>query len=155
MRRIRTRVGIPAAAALLALLTVAPPAVGEQAGGATSRAAAEDAYFEFAAPPNSKEFVIKLTDPVMIRNARDILSGKETNAVHVMGRIVKRPAPYNPGWSFSYDPATISFFAFAIEVCDASTMYVEDHLDEAGGAFLPGNFWCPWSSRLTREIPAP
>ncbi|WP_420845269.1 BP74-related protein [Nocardia arizonensis] len=32
--------------------------------------------------------------------------------------------------------------------------YTEDHLDEACGAFLPGCFWCPWSSRLTREIAA-
>jgi hypothetical protein len=40
----------------------------------------------------------------------------------------------------------------AIEVCDANMMYVEDHLDEAGGAFLPGNHWCPWDSRVTREV---
>jgi hypothetical protein len=31
-------------------------------------------------------------------------------------------------------------------------MYVEDHLSEAGGSFLPGNRWCPWSSVLTKEV---
>ncbi|MEH2433373.1 MAG: hypothetical protein V7K25_03825 [Nostoc sp.] len=40
----------------------------------------------------------------------------------------------------------------AIEVCDATTNYVNDHLDEVGGAFLPGLFWCPWSSQLVKEI---
>jgi hypothetical protein len=72
-----------------------------------------------------------------------------------MGRIVKRPADYNPGWSFHINPDTISFFDFAIEVCDASPSYVEDHLDEACGAFLPGCYWCPWSSRLKEEITSP
>lgn len=50
------------------------------------------------------------------------------------------------------DPDTISFFTVAIEVCDATMTYTEDYLDEACGAFLPGCFWCPWSSRLTREL---
>ena len=49
-------------------------------------------------------------------------------------------------------PNSISFFSQAIEVCDANMMYVEDHLDEACGAFLPGCHWCPWDSRLTREV---
>jgi hypothetical protein len=35
-----------------------------------------------------------------------------------------------------------------MEVCDASMTYVEDHLDEVGGAFLPGAQWCPWDSKL-------
>jgi hypothetical protein len=47
----------------------------------------------------------------------------------------------------SDDPNTITFFTVAIEVRDASIDYVEDHLDEACSAFLPG-----WSSRFTREV---
>ncbi|MER6506540.1 hypothetical protein ABT158_06965 [Nonomuraea sp. NPDC001636] len=69
------------------------------------------------------------------------------------GRIVKRSVAYNARWSYHLQPETINFFDVAIEVCDASMTYVEDHLDEAGGAFLPGGHWCPWSSRLTRELP--
>ncbi|AUX42418.1 calmodulin [Sorangium cellulosum] len=99
-----------------------------------------------------KEFIFEITDQAKIDKARNILSGNEPHEVHVMGRIVKRPVSYNPGWSFHLDPATISFFAVAIEVCDASVSYVEDHLDEACGAFLPGCHWCPWSSKLTREV---
>jgi len=98
------------------------------------------------------QFVIELTDESKIQQARNILNGTETNDTHVMGRIIKTSAPYNPKWSYQLDPASIGFFGYAIEVCDASIPYVEDHLDEAGGAFLPGGFWCPWSSRLVTEI---
>jgi hypothetical protein len=111
------------------------------------------AYFAFTTPPDrGQEFIFQLNDDDKIAAARDIVSGNETNATHVMGRIIKRPAPYNPGWSYTLDPNTVSFFSMAIEVCDATTTYVEDHLDEAGGAFLPGAYWCPWSSALTREV---
>ena len=99
-----------------------------------------------------KEFVFELTDPEKIQQALDILSGKETSRVHVMGRIVRSRRPYNPDWEYHLDPATISFFAMAIEVCDADMNYVQDHLDEAGGAFLPGFVWCPWNSKLRREV---
>jgi hypothetical protein len=93
-----------------------------------------------------------LTDTVRIQEARDIVSGIETDAISVMGTIVKAPAPYNPYWSYHLDPGSISFFEFAIEVCDASPVYVEDHLSEVGEAFLPGSVWCPWSSRVVAEM---
>lgn len=82
----------------------------------------------------SPEFVFELTDEDRIAHARRILSGEEQDEVHVMGRLKKSSKPYNPKYSFHLDPDTIRFFALAIEVCDASPVYVEDHLDEAGGA---------------------
>lgn len=109
-------------------------------------------YFEFDCPPDPDKFVFELADEELIAHARKILSGEETAAVHVTGLVVKSPAPYNPGWSFHLDPGSISFFELSMEVCDAATRYVEEHLDEVGGAFLPGNRWCPWSSRLLREV---
>jgi len=110
-----------------------------------------EAIFEFTDVRGDK-FNIKLDDERRIKFARDILSGAEKNKVHVFGRISKRTEAYNPKWSFHMDPKTIDFFDMAIEVCDSSTNYLEDHLDEACGAFLPGCFWCPWTSKLTREI---
>ena len=101
---------------------------------------------------SSSEFVIELTDESKIQQARNILNGTQKDETHVLGRIIKRPAAYNPRWNFQFDPASITFFSMAIEVCDASIPYVEDHLDEAGGPFLPGLYWCPWSSRLVKEI---
>ncbi|MBV8096339.1 MAG: hypothetical protein JO212_14995 [Acetobacteraceae bacterium] len=112
-----------------------------------------EAYFRFIQGRDpGKSFVIKLTDPAKIEQARRILSGKETAQTHVLGRIRKQPVPYNPGWDYHLDSDSIGFFEVAIEVCDANMQYVEDHLDEAGGPFLPGCFWCPWDSRLVEEV---
>ncbi|GLU49187.1 calmodulin [Nocardiopsis ansamitocini] len=110
-------------------------------------------YFAFTANGHP-EFIFKLTSEARIAEARRIVSGEETESVHVMGRIRKQRKDYNPRWDFHFDPDTISFFTMAIEVCDASPHYVNDHLDEACGAFLPGCFWCPWDSKVTREVPA-
>ena len=111
------------------------------------------AYFAFTERSTpGMEFIIELQDDNKIQMARDILSGKEKNRIHVHGRLVKRQAPYNPRFNFYLDPSTIDFFEQAIEVCDANMVYVEDHLDEACGAFLPGCHWCPWDSQLTREV---
>ena len=115
--------------------------------------AATPARFVFEYPPASDQFVIELTDESKIQQARNILNGTQKyDETHVVGRIIKRPASYNPKWSYQLEPASISFFNVAIEVCDAPIRYVEDHLDEAGGAFLPGGLWCPWNSRLVKEI---
>jgi hypothetical protein len=109
------------------------------------------AYFAFK-DYSKTEFIFELTDEEKIAHARRTISGEEREGVHVMGRIIKRKQPYNPKCSYYLDPASITFFAMAIEVCDANISYVEDHLDEACGAFLPACYWCPWSSRVVREI---
>jgi hypothetical protein len=141
-RLIRRALTVLAVVAMLAMGFISP-----------SYAATDTAsYFAFDTPYDRQTFTIKLTDPNKIQKARDILSGKETNEIHVMGRIKKSQASYNPSWDYELDPSTIGFFSMAIEVCDASIAYVNDHLDEAGGAFLPGSYWCPWSSRLVKEI---
>ncbi|MFF7229278.1 calmodulin-binding protein [Streptomyces sioyaensis] len=154
MRRISTRIVLLAAAALLAV-TAAGPARGQQATDTTRRTDTDSAAYFVMTDITRAEFVIKLTDPRKIQHARELLSGATSSEPHVIGRIEKRPAPYNVRWSFHLRPETIDFFDFAIEVCDATTPYVEDHLDEAGGPFLPGLIWCPWSSSLVREVPRP
>jgi hypothetical protein len=160
MRTKLLRIGGLMAAALA--LSIAPATAGAATSGHAGPARAardapaqdEAAYFEMTDVTGSK-FVVKMTDREDIEHARQLLSGETNQLPHVFGRIVKRTASYNPGWSFYIEPASVTFFDFSIEVCDATIPYVEDHLDEAGGAFLPGLYWCPWSSRLVREIPAP
>lgn len=110
-----------------------------------------EAYFQFDYPPNPETFIFVLTDPDKIQEARDILNGKRPSR-HIMGTIVKVPADYNPPWSYYLDPPSITFFDFAIEVCDAAIQQVELHLNEACGSFLPGCVWCPWGSRLIAEV---
>ncbi|WNI16756.1 calmodulin-binding protein [Actinacidiphila sp. ITFR-21] len=146
MRRILSKLGALAAVALLACTAT------ESAGAATpgpAAATAAPAYFVMRDVTGS-EFTVQLTGHAEITEAREIVD----EGLHkiVIGRIVKRPAFYNPQWSFHYDPATVTFADLAIEVCDATAPYVEGHLDEAGGAFLPGLYWCPWTGRLIREI---
>ncbi|MDP9846851.1 calmodulin-binding protein [Streptosporangium lutulentum] len=171
MRRFFTRTGGLAAMAMLAAMMATPaqaaPApractmsLSAQADSAEtdspSRAATvAPAYFQMTTIERPKPFVIQLTDAAKIEHARKILSGKETERTHIHGRIIKRTAPYNPAYSFYLDPNTIDFFQMAIEVCDATLSYTEDHLDEACGAFLPGCHFCPWTSKLIAEIPAP
>lgn len=101
---------------------------------------------------NVREFVFQLHDPVKIAEARAILADKKIMTRSVMGTIVCRKEKYNPNWSFHLAPDSISFFENAVEVCDANVTYVEDHLDQVGGSFLPRSRWCPWSSELKREI---
>ncbi len=111
------------------------------------------AYFEFQqkAPDGAMNtFVFALNDAARISEARAIISGN--TGQHVQGTIVLSPAPYNPAWEFHLEPSSIRFFEMAIEVCDANVTFVADNLDQVGGAFLPGNHWCPWSSKLTREV---
>lgn len=69
--------------------------------------------------------------------------------------MVKAPSYYNSPWSFHVDSASIGFSDFSVEVCDASTSEVENHLTEVGEAFLPDSIWCPWSSHLLAEVAAP
>lgn len=113
------------------------------------------AYFVFEQESPEKttnQFVFKLIDGATIAEARAILAGKTGNKRQVQGIITKRQVSYNPRWSYHLDPPTISFFEWAIEVCDANMTYVEEHLDEVGGSTLPGSHWCPWSSVLTEEV---
>jgi Big-like domain-containing protein len=106
-----------------------------------------EAYFIFDYPPDPRTFVIKLTDSQIIQQARDILSTGTPKIIS--GTIIKQPVYYNAPWSYHLDPKSIAFVDAAVELCDAGMGYLENNLDTA----YPG--WCPWGSRLVREIPAP
>ena len=119
-----------------------------------------EAYFVFKGDhsdpvQDADRFIIKLTDTTKIQKARNILNGTETDTISIMGTVVAQTADYNNNWSYYLDPESINFFEAAVEVCDAGMRYVEDHLSEVGGAFLPGNKWCPWNSMLVTEIEKP
>lgn len=154
MRRMFSKLGSLAAVGVLAL-TLAQPSQAKEASGPAPRAAAvAPAYFEMTDVTHSS-FIVKLVTEPQIEHARELLSGQTTDRPHLLGKIRKSTAPYNPRWSFHYVPETVDFFDYAIEVCDATVPYVEEHLDEAGGPFLPGLYFCPWSSELVKEVPAP
>lgn len=110
------------------------------------------AYFEAIVHPWPHTFVFKLTDRTKIEEARRILAGNNGVKNHVSGIVVKTPVSYNQPWSYHFDSSSIYFFERAVEVCDGYFAYVEEHLDAAGGAFLPGLRFCPWHSEILREV---
>lgn len=107
----------------------------------------QEAYFVFTVPPHPETFVFKLTNSQKIQQARDILS--TGNQKVIAGTIIKQPVYYNSPWTFYLDPKSIVFTDFAAEVCDATIRYLEDNPDVA----YPD--WCPYQSRLLKEIPPP
>jgi hypothetical protein len=98
------------------------------------------------------EFIFELVDSEKIKKARAILEATNPTKNRVSGTVVAGRKSYNPDWSFHLDPESIGFFEMAMEVCDANVSYVEAHLSEVGGDFLPNGYWCPWSSKLKREL---
>lgn len=129
-----------------------PTPAGAHSSDTLPMTSAETAYFVVRFPPEDWTFTIMLTDTARIQEARDIIHGVQTEKVRVMGTIIKAPAFYNPHWSYHLDPASIEFFEVAVEVCDAHPLYVEEHLEEVCGAFLPGCVWCPCASVVIGEV---
>ena len=109
-------------------------------------------YFAVGEAATNDRFIVRLDDPEKIAHARKIIDGKETIRIHVQGKIIQTMVPYNPQWRFHLDPASIDYFSFATEVCDAAVRYVEEHLRDVGTDFLPNAHWCPWSSRIIAEV---
>lgn len=113
------------------------------------------AYFVFAQEDphgNAREFVFAVEDPAMAAEARRILANPNSTKRQVSGIIVPTQAWYNPHWSFHLDPSSVNFFELAAEVCDANVAWVEENLLHLGGSALPGMHWCPWSSKIQREV---
>lgn len=110
----------------------------------------QEAYFKVG-DDQSPDFVLKLTDPAKINQARRQIARIDP-PLHVIGIIVKAATCWNPNYSYHLDPSTVDFFESATEVCDASFQYVEQNLAETGGALLPGLRFCPWTSYLVEEI---
>jgi hypothetical protein len=109
-------------------------------------------YFLMSDGDQRNDFVFALNDPKLIEEALAIIHSPKPRRPHVSGIIDTSTAPYNKKWGFHYQPSTISFPEVSIEVCDAETSYVQEHLKEVGHEFLPGNRWCPWSQHVVREI---
>ena len=113
------------------------------------------AYFKVAGAQDAESFVIALKDPALIKQARAIVSGEEKAKVRVTGLVIPGTVAWNKPWHFYLHPDSISFFELSAVTCSAKTSYVEAHLSEVGGAFLPGRRWCPFSLKVSEEIPAP
>jgi hypothetical protein len=110
------------------------------------------AYFEFNCTEGDMPFIVEITDPAKIEHARKVIAGVEKKGTLITGTISPESRWYNPNWSFHIIPSSLSFTERSIEVCSAAPEYVEGHLSEVGGAFLPNRHWCPWCGKLKKEI---
>jgi hypothetical protein len=137
------------AAAAIAGLTLAAFQLN---GAATASTPGGVVYFAVTNGGKAETFVIALSDPAAIAHARAIIAGTEHARTHVAGKVAAGTEPYNAVWHFHLEPSSITFFENAIEVCDAATSYVDAHLSEVGGSFLPNSHWCPWNSRVSAEL---
>ena len=102
-----------------------------------------------------ERFVIRLFKPQQIAMARAILSGQEGQKI-IAGTLAPGSDGYNRDpvtgrtWSWHLVPETIEFADAAIELCDGLPSHIEN--DQAYWLGTVRSF-CPWSSRLEREIP--
>jgi hypothetical protein len=99
-----------------------------------------------------REFVFALEDEGKAALARAIIADPKDPRRSVSGTVSTQPVWYNPEWSFHFDPNTINFFELSIEVCDANVSWIEKNITETNATGLPNEFWCPWSSKLDREV---
>lgn len=126
-------------------------------------------YFSFVTPNNPQsvgsgprhtfaphEFVFAVNDPAVSRQIEAIIENRHTGPdVHVEGRIVRGRVAYNEEYPFHLDPNSIRLFSNTTEQCSATAFEVEEHLELVGvpdSGFLDRGIWCPWDSRLVREI---
>jgi hypothetical protein len=107
-------------------------------------------YFLITTQPHERGFVVGISDPATIAQARKLIHEGQSRIV--TGIIATNQAPYNVPWGFHYLPNTVRLADMTTEVCDATATYVQAHLKDVGKDFLPDNRWCPWHTRLVREV---
>ncbi|RDS81886.1 hypothetical protein DWU99_15815 [Dyella psychrodurans] len=72
-----------------------------------------------------------------------------------MGKVVRGRVEYNEEYPFYLDEKSIQLFSNTTEQCSATAFEVEEHIEKVGvpdAGFLQDGIWCPWDSRLVREI---
>jgi uncharacterized protein (TIGR03437 family) len=115
---------------------------------ATQTGNTEEAYFLFEEVGNISNikdlFVIKVTNLIEIKRGRDMLAGTQPRSMPI-GKLVKSPACYNPGWSYYLDEVR-----FGVYLEPTSFRYVEDF---GGAVFDPDVVAVP--ATLIKELPKP
>jgi hypothetical protein len=116
------------------------------------------AYFLVELPgPDAERFVVAMTDPRTIAEARAIIAGRQGQKI-VSGRLVSGSGGYNRDpltgreWSWHLDPASIELAEMTIELCDGRPSFVQD--DPSYWLSSVGQF-CPWTGVLRKELDSP
>jgi alkylglycerol monooxygenase len=97
-------------------------------------------YGEFLVAVGQETFVLRATDPETIHLATENFSGR--NRQFPIGPLLTGDGGFNAPWSWHFDPDRARMTELAIEVCDGTPSYVDEHLAD----FVSG--YCPWSARV-------
>ena len=92
---------------------------------------------------------IAISDPAAIRAAREFVNTGQGPKLPI-GRIVRGPG-IDPRYPFHFEPASVQFADFAIEVCDGAPMHTDSAVVEfmkgaTGEANPTSATWCPWGA---------
>jgi hypothetical protein len=102
----------------------------------------DDLEADFVVAVGSERFVVRVTDPATIREARAQVTGQGRK--FPIGPLLAGDGGFNAPWSWRLDPDAVRLTEAAIEVCDALPSFVEAHR-----ADFPT--YCPWSARIVEE----
>jgi hypothetical protein len=102
----------------------------------------DDNQADFVVAVGSERFVMRVTDPATIREARAQVSGQGRK--FPIGPLLTGDGGFNAPWSWRLDPDAVRLTEAAIELCDGLPSYVEAHR-----ADFPT--YCPWSARIVEE----
>lgn len=108
-----------------------------------------EAVFEVSAC-SGQTFKMKLTDPQLIQQARNLIGQSEQPIVN--GRLARGDGGFNQPYDWHLVPESVEFADLTVEVCDGCPQMVQDDLDywiETVGRF------CPWTSRVVRRVRLP
>ncbi len=112
-------------------------------------------FFEFEHISSATSFIVwtNQTNVLSLIDEQLALS-PEQRKMHINGPIQRLPeecAAVNENWSWVHKPNEWTLADASIELCDGNPQYVEENLDE----YIRIGRYCPWGSRVLREIEAP
>jgi hypothetical protein len=110
----------------------------------------DDAYRYFLVSSLTEQFIVRTSDPAVLHKADSLLAlPAESRNMLVIGPIDRGDDGYNKPWNWHFKTNQWGFAELAIELCDGMPSYVNDHLEEWLNTV---GSYCPWSSRLEREL---
>lgn len=111
-----------------------------------------DRVFEFQHTTSGAVYRAWTSDPNVIETVESELAKPlESRTKHINGDIARTPSgcDVNPGWDWYFIGNSWALADISVEVCDGNPEYVEENLD-----YFVDNLgqFCPWSSRVLREV---
>jgi len=131
-----------------AVVSFALFACGGGGGGSSDQPA------QFVVQVRDQQFIARIDDPAQVEVARRLLSGQQAHLI-LIGNVQEGSGGFNVDprtgreWGWSLAPDSITFSEVAVEVCDATPLYVEENLAEW---ITVVKRYCPWNGDIVGEV---